>query len=52
MDNLVCCIECFELVDYEDAVYSTTQSGLKKNDEAKCDSMVCLECYVKKIIHQ
>lgn len=39
---MICCIECFELVDYEDAVY--------EDDEAKCDSMVCLECYVKKLI--
>jgi hypothetical protein len=44
MDNLVCCIECFELVDYEDAIY--------ENDESKDDSMLCLECYVKKLIHQ
>jgi hypothetical protein len=40
MDNLVCCIECLELVDYEDAVY--------ENDDAKCDFMLCLECYVLK----
>jgi hypothetical protein len=39
---MICCIECFELVDYDDAVY--------KDDDAKDDCMVCLECYVKKLI--
>jgi hypothetical protein len=41
---MICCIECFELVDYDDAVY--------EDDEAKDDSMVCLECYVKKLIQE
>jgi len=41
---MICCIECFELVDYEDAIY--------ENDDAKDDCMVCLECYVNKILIQ
>jgi len=62
MDNLICCIECFELVDYEDAIYENDDITFKKsikqkgltgiNPRAKDDSMVCLECYVKKLIHQ
>lgn len=65
MDNLVCCIECFELVDYEDAIYkndditffnfvrkSIKQKGLTGINPRKDDSMLCLECYVKNIIHQ
>ncbi len=44
MCNLICCVECFELVEYEDAVY--------ENDYAKDDSMVCIDCYVSKIIYQ
>ena len=41
MDNLICCAQCLELVDYEDAVY--------EDDDAKDDSMICIECYLKKI---
>jgi hypothetical protein len=40
MENKTCCIECFELVEYNDAIY--------ENDDAKDDRMLCIECFCKK----
>lgn len=37
MDDLICCAECLELVEWEDIL-------------CEKDSMICLECFVKRII--
>lgn len=38
--NEICCIECFKLVDYDDAVY--------EDDDANDNCMVCIECFLVK----
>jgi len=38
--NLVFCVECLRLVEYDDAIY--------EDDNANDNCMICLDCFVEK----